>query len=170
MEILKVYRESLPQVKLIGKRYTNDDRDDSGTFARYWQQCFQEGWPDILEHCKGIPGVSDDLVGAMRMTDAPDGFEYWIGAFLAPDTEVPAGFEAVELPAGEVGVCWLYGNDKNGELYSMEASDRSMAALAEKGWKIAENGWFFERYNCPRFTKPDEKGNVILDIGAYLAE
>ena len=29
--------------------------------------------------------------------------------------------------------------------------------------KRKEDDWCFERYNCPRFTTPDEKGNVILD-------
>jgi len=168
MEIVKVYKEKLPDVKLVGKRYTNKERDELGTFARYWQQCFQEGWSDTLKQCRSIPEVSDDLIGAMRMTGGDGDFEYWIGAFFAPDAEVPDGFESVEIPAGEIGVCWLYGNDKSGELYSMEASDLSMAALNEKGWNFSEKGWFFERYNCPRFTSPDEKGNVILDICAYL--
>lgn len=168
MEIVNVYKESMPHVKLVGKRYTNQDRDETGTFAAYWQQCFSEGWLDMLKQCGRIPAVSDDCVGAMHVTGNGFDFEYWIGAFLAPDAEVPSGFEAVEIPAGDVGVCWLYGNDKNGELYSMEASDLSMAALAEKGWSFLPDGWFFERYNCPRFTKPDEKGNVILDICAYL--
>ncbi len=44
MKIVKVYRESLPNIKLIGKRYTNSDRDAAGTFARYWQQWFQQGF------------------------------------------------------------------------------------------------------------------------------
>lgn len=167
MEIVKVYKEKLPDVKLVGKRYTDNDRDESGTFAHYWQQCFREGWFDTLKQCESIPEVSDDYLGAMRMTD-DGGFEYWIGAFLAPSSGVPDGFNAVEISAGDLGVCWLYGNDKTGELYGMEASDLSMAALNEKGWKFSEQGWFFERYNCPRFTSPDEKGNVILDICAYL--
>ena len=169
MKIVKVYKESMPDVQLIGRRYTNEDRDESGTFARYWRQCFEERWPDMLKKCEGTPGVSGDLVGAMRMT-GDGGFEYWIGALLAPAAQAPEGFEAVAIPAGDIGVCWLYGNDKNGELYGMEASNLSMAAFAEQGWKYAEKGWFFERYNHPRFTTPDEKGNVILDICAYLVE
>lgn len=168
MRITKVYKESFPPVKLIGRCYTNKDRDESGTFAKYWQACFQEGWQNTIWQCEALPEVSNDLVGAMRML-GPDGdFEYWIGAFMSPGAAVPDGFQAVEIPAGEVGVCWLYGNDKNGELYSMEASDLSMAALAEKGWKFSESGWFFERYNGQRFMQPDEDGNVILDICAYL--
>lgn len=167
MEIVKVYKETLPCVRLAGKRYTNDDQDETGTFACYWQQCFEEGWFDILRQCESIPGVSDDYIGAMRMADG-GGFEYWIGAFLAPDAKVPDGFMSVEIPAGEIGVCWLYGNDKSGELYGAEASDLAMAALEGKGWRFSEKGWFFERYNRPRFTSPDEKGNVILDVCAYL--
>ncbi len=30
--------------------------------------------------------------------------------------------------------------------------------------------WFFERYQCPRFTTPDEKGNVILDMCYFVKE
>lgn len=29
-------------------------------------------------------------------------------------------------------------------------------------------GWFFERYQCPRFTQPDEKVDIILDIFHFL--
>ncbi|MEA5002225.1 MAG: GyrI-like domain-containing protein [Christensenella sp.] len=168
MEIVKVYKESMPHVKLIGKRYTNEDRDETGTFAGYWQQWFAEGWFDILNQCKGISGVSEDFLGAMRMTGADGSFEYWIGAFLAPDADVPEGFDAVEISAGEIGVCWLYGNEKSGELFGMDASNMSMAAISAEGWKFSDDGWFMERYNSPRFTTPDEKGNVILDICAYL--
>jgi len=168
MEVVKTYKETMPKVKLIGRRYTNADRDGSGTFASHWQQWFAEGWFDLLKQCESVPEAGDNCLGAMRMT-GPDGeFEYWIGAFFAPSATAPEGFEAVELPAGELGVCWLYGNDKSGELFSMEASDLSMGAMAENGLKFAEDGWFLERYNNPRFTRPDEKGNVILDICAYL--
>ena len=169
MEIVKVYKEAVPHVKLVGKRYTNEDRDETGTFARYWQRAFREGWFFALRQGgKCVPGQSDDPLGMMRMVGENGGFEYWIGLFLAPDADIPEGFEGVEIPAGEVGVCWLYGNDKNGELFSEEASNLAMGALAEKGWSFSQDAWFFERYNCPRFTDPDEKGNVILDIGAYL--
>ncbi len=88
--------------------------------------------------------------------------------FFAADAQPPDGFASVEFAAGELGVCWLYGNEKNGELYGMEASELTMAALKKQGMSFAEKGWFLERYNCPRFTDPDEKGNVILDICAYL--
>lgn len=168
MEIKKVYQESLPQVKLVGKRFVKESMTEGGSFASGWQQAFQEGWFDTLVACKGIPGVGRDYIGAMRLIDSKGAFEYWIGMFLALDAQIPEGFEAVEIPAGSIGICWLYGNDKSGEMYSPDASNLSMGAMTAEGWQFDERGWFFERYNCPRFTQPDEQGNVILDICAYL--
>lgn len=169
MDIVKVYKESLPNARLIGKCYRNEDRDEAGTFGRHWQQWFQENWFKILrESCPG-PG-SNDSVGAMRMAGLDGAFEYWIGILCPAGTPVPEGFESTELAACELGVCWLYGNEQNGELYGDKAFDQATAAMAEKGWKLPENGWFFERYNYPRFIKPDEKGNVILDFCACLAK
>ncbi|MDF2880797.1 MAG: AraC family transcriptional regulator [Clostridiaceae bacterium] len=43
-----------------------------------------------------------------------------------------------------------------------------MSKITDAGWKAAENSCFFERYNCQRFTTPDEKGKVILDYCIYL--
>jgi len=49
--------------------------------------------------------------------------------------------------------------------------------LIEKGWgKMNDNAGgsgvivSFELYNVPRFTVPDESGNVTLDYGFYLAD
>ena len=170
MHIEKVYKENMPQVKLVGKRFTNNDRDENGTFAGYWQQSFKDKWFDILKQTNGALGVTDDYIGAMRMVggDVAAGFEYWIGMFRATDAEVPNGFDSVEIPSGEIGVCWLCGNEKSGELYGLEASDLSMAAMKEQGWEYVDTGWFFERYNNTRFSEPDADGNVIIDICAYL--
>ena len=32
-ELVRVYRESLPKIRLVGKRYTNQDRDQYGGFG-----------------------------------------------------------------------------------------------------------------------------------------
>lgn len=165
--ILKTQRESYPQVKLIGKRYSDADRDASGTFAEKWAQWFQKGWFALLQSPCGLKGISEDYVGAMRCTEA--GFEYWIGILMAPEDQVPQGFEAVEIPAGDLGVCYLYGRDGSPDLFGMEAHEACLAAWEAQGWKMSPEGWFLERYNCPRYTEPDEKGNVILDYCAYLA-
>ncbi len=168
MEIVKVYKESMPKVKLIGKRYTDRDRNANGTFSGQWQAWFRQEWFDTLKQCAELPNASDDYLGAMRMNGQDGGFEYWIGIFCAPEAQAPDGFESAEIAAGDIGVCWLYGDEKTGELYSQTASDMCMAALKEQGWNFSGTGWFLERYNYPRFVVPDEKGNVILDVCAYL--
>ena len=158
-EILRTFREELPELTLVGKRYTDADRDQYGTFGEKWGQWFANAWFDRLETCGTGPDGS--YIGAMRITEA--GFEYWIGMLLA-DAAVPEGFEAVTIPAGALAVCYLYGREDSGELYAMH--DACLAAWAAQGWEPRD--WFLERYNCPRFTTPDEKGNVILDYCAYI--
>ncbi len=113
---------------------------------------------------KASQAFYNSYVGAMRITEA--GFEYWIGVFMAPEAPVPQGYEAVEIPAGDLGVCFLYGKDSSPDLFGMDAHKSLCRRLAGAG--LDSSGWFLERYNCPRYTVPDEKGNVILDYCAYL--
>lgn len=164
-EIIKVYRESLPSLRLIGKRYTNSDRGADGGFAGTWGEWFEKGYFKPLEELGSLPENEGASVGCMRCVDE---FEYWIGMFFPEGTSVPEGYEFVDIPAGDIGTCWIYGRADNGELYGMEAHDRCMEKLREAGWQLAANPWFVERYNYTRFVKPDEKGNVILDYCAYL--
>lgn len=166
MKILETRLETYPDVKLIGKRYTDEDRDPFGSFSAKWDEWFRNDWFSFLKD-GGIQGVSDDYVGVMRYTQA--GFEYWIGILMAPEDPVPQGFEAVEIPAGNLAVSFVYG--KNGpDLYGMEAYQACAAAWAEREWFPKMDAWYMERYNCPRFTQPDDQGNVILDYCAWLHE
>ena len=45
-----------------------------------------------------------------------------------------------------------------------------VVAMKALGFKRKEDDWCFERYNCPRFTTPDEEGNVILDYGISIED
>lgn len=164
--ILKVEKEQIPAVKLIGKRYSDADRGRDGSFAQRWDEWFQKNYFNQIESCKRVSGIDGDYIGAMRL--GPGGFEYWIGMLMAPQAEVPEGFDAVEIPAGELGVCYVYGKDETGELFGMDVHQACVRSWEEKGWKVPAEGWYLERYNCPRYTTPDEKGNVILDYCAYI--
>lgn len=165
-EIINVFKELMPDVKLIGKRYSNEDRDSFGSFSSKWGEWFQNGYFEKLKQCEGIEKISDDYVGAMRCVDGR--FEYWIGIFMSPNDEAPEDFEAINIDSSQLGVCYVYGNENNGDIYGMEVHNACMEKFKEQNWIVSENNWFVERYNCPRFTTPDEKGNVILDYCAYL--
>ena len=167
VDIIKVYKQDLPSLRFIGKKYGDKDRVD-GNFGKLWGDWFQNGWFDILEKNAGkdLKAIYEDggaYIGLMRHKDN-EPFEYWIGIFMDEKTPVPDGFEYYDFPKVSLGVCWLYG--KEAEVFMQE--DRCMKELEKQGHEVTNDDqgawWFFERYGCPRFTTPDEKGNIILDI------
>ena len=174
-EIIKVYKEHLPAVRLIGKRYTDADRGEDGSFAGKWDEWFRNGWNRMLDELGGH-SEENSYLGCMSYSER-QGFAYWIGMFLPQNTAVPDGFEYADIPEGDVGICWIFGKEKGDNIYGMH--DACMSKLADNGMGQFKDDfagpedkwfWFFERYNHPRFTTPDENGNIILDYGMYLAK
>ena len=168
-QIINTFKEHLPPVRLIGKRYTAADQIEGG-YGHLWGEWFQNDWFGTLEALGEAPNTENGYLGFMRCGPNP---EYWIGMFLPPETPVPEGFTFLDIPAGDVGVCWIKGAEHDSGIYHMH--DQCVAALTENGmgdFKKDDTGraFFFERYNCPRFTTPDEDGNIILDYGIYLAQ
>lgn len=168
-EIIKVYKEHLPTVRFIGKRYTDTERVN-GSFSHKWGEWFQKGWFTELEKLGEMENIENGYLGFMRCY--PD-FEYWIGMFLPLDTAVPDGYDFIDLPESNIGVCWIQGKENDGSIYAMH--ENCLERLSENGmshYRVGEDNraYFFERYNCPRFTEKDEQGNIILDYGIYLAD
>ena len=165
VEIRKTYKEHFPSLRLIGKRYSDSDRIN-GTFGQKWAEWFQNGWFNTLEQLNPIPENGDAYLGIMRVVDGM--VEYWIGMFFSEEAQAPDGFECEDIPTFDTATCWLYGNESNGELYGLEVHNMVVSEASKHGFTQKNGGWCFERYNCPRFTSPDEKGNVILDYGITI--
>ena len=170
-EIIRVYKESVPVMRFIGKRYTNADRRDGG-YGYLWGEWFANGWFETLEALPMPEGGDGSYLGFMRCkaTDFDNSFEYWIGMFCEEGTEPPEGYDYVDTPAGEIAVGWIQGPD-DGTLYAMEAAcDKRFASEGiSSRWSDSDGYfYFFERYNCPRFTTPDEQNRVILDYCTYI--
>ncbi len=160
--IIKVYKETAPALMLVGKAYYEEDRDAYGTYSGKWKEWFAKGWFSSLG-AQGRPCFGGGYVGAMRMNEGV--FEYWIGMLMEENTAIPAGFSGVAVSGGAYATAWIQGKDEPA-LYEMH--DACMAAFTQKGWKIAKDAWYIERYSCPRFTQPDENGEVILDYVVSL--
>lgn len=94
--------------------------------------------------------------------------EYWIGMFFSVEANIPDGFDYVDIESLEYAVFYLYDKEGSGDFYTMETHNMCLEELKTLGYKRKEDDWCFERYNCPRFTTPDEKGNVILDYGISI--
>jgi hypothetical protein len=168
-EIIKTYKQNVPAARFIGKKYGDGDRVN-GFFGAKWEEWFQNGWFAVLEKLDGVGAFYEDAdayIGLMRSKDG-EPFEYWIGMFTPVGTAVPEGFESVDFPESVLGVTWVKGPEWS--VYMQE--DACAQKLTAGGGKIKndEKGatWFFERYGCPRFTTPDEEGNVILDFSFYM--
>jgi len=167
-EIIKVYKQNVEAMRFIGKKYSNSDRVN-GDFGAKWGEWFSNGWFGALEAL-----IDDDFIASYEDSDAHIGlmreqngdfntFEYWIGCFVKEGTPVPEGYDHVDFPKSTFGVCWIYGKESDVFMREAECGEK----LIEEGYEII-NDWCFERYVCPRFTTPDDKGNIILDIGFFV--
>ena len=158
VRILEVKKENCAAARFIGKRYEN---------APDWGEWWQNDWFSVLEKNERLPMNGDAYIGAVHIVDGMP--EYWIGMFFPVNTAVPEGFDFVDMEALEYAVCYLY-DKEGGDFYSMETHNRCLEELKSLGLKRKEDDWCFERYHCPRFTMPDEEGNVILDYGISIEE
>ncbi|MCL2007502.1 MAG: hypothetical protein FWG77_05395 [Treponema sp.] len=163
VEIIKTYKQEIPALRFIGKKGAN------------WGEWWQNGWFDLLE--KNIDDKFkaeyedwNAYLGLMKV-DKSGSLDYWIGMLLPKETTVPERFFHFDFPKGSLAVCWVYGNEKD----VMEYHGHSLGCkkiLEEQGIKIQYDNdgsyWYFERDQCPRFTTPDEKGNVIADICFFI--
>lgn len=70
----------------------------------------------------------------------------------------------------EYAVCYLYDKENSSDFYTMDTHNMCLEALKTHDLKRKEDDWCFERYNCPRFTTPDENGNVILDYALSIVK
>lgn len=169
MEITKIYAQELPATRFIGMKYTEADAVN-GNFGAKWGEAFQTGLFDKIEVAEGgdqkdaLYEDGDAYIGLMRYDEK--GGAYWIGKFTAPGTPVPEGFDYIDFPKRKLGVGWAHGLEY--ELYAHE--DEVIRKIEESGIKHASDDgafWYFERYQCPRFTTPDENGCVTLDICVF---
>ncbi len=164
-EIIKTYREEVPAMRFIGKKYAGYGN---------WGEWFANGWFDEIERAMGgvgsILAIWENGGGYVGLEMRGENeFEYFIGMFTPAGTAVPGGFDFIDLPACALGTCWIYGRE-GGDTHQ---TGGCRGALERAGMKVRhdERGrvWSFENGLCPRYTTPDEHGNVILDY-CYFVE
>ena len=164
-EIIRVFAEDIPNLRFIGKRY-----DGFG----HWDEWWANDWFAQLEEAMGgtekllaLWENGGGYVGVERRCEG-EPFAYYIGMFAPEDTAVPEGFVHVDFRKLRLGTCWIYG--KESEVHNTSACAQKLAEHGMTIWKD-ENGaqWSFENCLCPRYTTPDEHGNIILDYCTFVA-
>ena len=173
-EIIKVYTQSFNSLKFVGKKYDNADRTN-GRFevASKWNEWFENRWfEDIKKQITNNPDNTYEDGGAyigLLRNKSGEPFQYWIGMFVPENTETPQGFTHINFPKSKIGVCWVYGKSEHISMNgSLDIFNQCKDRLEKDGMHHVHDKddvcWAFERYTHPRFTTPDEKRNVILDI------
>ena len=164
-ELIKTFREEVPAMRFIGKKY--------GGFGPHWGTWFQNGWFDLLESNMGgsdaILKLWKNGAGYVGLERRAEGqlFEYWIGMFCPENTPVPDEFAFVDFPAMGLGTCWIYGAEK--EVHNTSACRGAVESAGMELYRDSNGGvWSFENCLCPRYTTPDEKGNIIMDYCYYV--
>lgn len=157
VKILEIKKETFPAARFIGKKY-----EGSANWGEWWEN----NWFEALEANPRLSVNGDAYVGAVHIVDGMP--ERWIGMFFSVDTEVPQGFAYVDMEPLAYAVCYLCDKEGSGDFFTMDTHNMCLEALKANGFQRKEDDWCFERYNCPRFTTPDEEGNVILDYGIAI--
>ena len=163
-KIIKTFKENIPVMRFIGKKY-----DDIG----HWEEWWQNGWFDLLENAMGgadkILGLWENgggYVGVERRTETGE-FSYYIGMFTPENTPVPDGFLHIDFSNLSLGTCWIYG--KESEVHDTSACKQKLIENGMRIWQDEKGAeWSFENCLCPRYTTPDDKGNIILDYCYFV--
>ena len=156
VEIIKTSKETVPPLRFIGKKYGDADRVD-GLFGAKWGEWFENGWFDQLEALKPMVGWGH-YIGLMGHEDGV--FKYWIGMFLPADTIPPEGFEYMDYPACNLGVCRIKGSED--AIYGNEPM--CCDKLQQEGFEMLDREFIcFEReLDCDDRTLAE--GEMLLDI------
>ena len=163
-ELVKFEVIDFPATKLIGKeiRYSMAAHmQGDNRIPALWEKCFTDGTFTWLEAQKDF--VHDPAyVDVMTDWGKGDGdFTTIVGMLMKDGATVPEGYIRRDLPACKAVVSWIKGNAP-AELYAA-AHPLTEQKLRAEGYTNDKMTWCMELYNCPRFTTPDESGNIILD-------
>ena len=163
-KLMRFEIREMPEVRVIGKqiRYSMDAMmHGDNRIPGLWEQCFADGIFGRLE-ADAAQVYDPAYVGIMLDWDRGDGdFTYVCGMLMKPGAETPEGYVSYPISAAKAAVGYIQGSDVQDVCGSAHAETEK--ALREHGHTNANMGWCMELYNCPRFTKPDENGQIILD-------
>ena len=165
--IIKVYKQTVPAMRFIGKNYGSGHHPD-------WGDAFHSGVFEKIEKASGgekshtLYEDADAYLGLYYRNSETDGYDGWVGMFAFPDTEVPEGLGSIDFPEQSLGICWIYGTLD--EVYHLVSQCPDVIKSTGIRIQSDEKGYigFFERDQCPRMTTPDKSGNIILDYGYFV--
>jgi AraC family transcriptional regulator len=164
--IFKTYRQEIPSLRFIGKKYIGPFND---SFYKERRNNFVD-WR--LNHLfTAIEKLSDkdpktiyeggDSYSVLMKSNNSETTEYWIGMFMPKGTDVPEGYEMIDFPKSTLAVCSVYGKWNSIVNYDVDC----MKKLSDE---VIGNNWYFQRFNWRTFFDDDNHGNRILEYCYFM--
>lgn len=161
-KLIKLETIDLPKVYVVGKEIKVNMEEmmkGNSPIGEFWEKCMND---DTFETLQKQNVYSNDYVGFMTDWDKGDGnFIYSCGMLLLDSIAPTDEYTVREIAPTKIGLSWIQGKDITD--VCVNAHDMTIEALKENGQAIGNMSWSMEVYNSPRFTNPDENGNIILD-------
>ena len=156
-ELVKIDFVEMPEVLVIGKTIEVDwtKIHQENPIPAFWDECFKDGTFKTLEEQTDFI-YNPAYVGYMTL------HSYTCGMLMKMGCQEPGkGFTTHVIIPSKVAVGWIKGQKQD---VFMNAHKVTETALEEWGYKYNPKcRWSMELYNCPRFTKEDDDGRIIMD-------
>ena len=152
VRIISVTKETLPSVRFIGKRYNGNE----SIYAK-WYLWKDNYWFSVLENIDDR--YTNSYIGAKRIVDG--GLEYWIGMFFSPDTDVPKGFEHIDIDEIKLANFRLQGDAH--KVASFETHNLCLAELSKHNMIRYEDHWCFECFDAEQRDVVSTEKLVTMD-------
>jgi len=171
-KIVKTFKQDIQALRFIGKKYPVVNKNPKEVFDKIlenldnwrWNHMFSAIEKQSNTDLKTLYEGGDSFVGLIRKKEGMVS-EYWLGIFMPPGTDVPAGYQMIDFPKSELCICRVYG--KRNSIIHYDAYCRKK--LAEEGIEGQENEkWFYQRFNWRGFFEEDKFGKRLLDYCYFL--
>lgn len=163
-KIVKTEVCQLPEVFVVGKKITvkMPNSPEINPIPNLWETCFSDNTFDHLMDYRDAL-FDDAYVGWMSDFSFENGiFTYICGMLMNSDISVRDDrFVSRNIEPTTVAIGWIQGSTV--PEISFAAHSLVEKAVDEIGYSCEHATWCMEVYNCPRFTQPDENGEIILD-------
>jgi hypothetical protein len=156
-QIIRCEVITIPETCFIGKHFDGYPN---------WGEAWENSWFEKIEAMGEPSPINDSSYCVLYGKDN----NHWIGEFMEPGTPAPDGLDTVDIPESRAVLFFIKG--QQGDCYKTAYNTDVLNNLILQldlpipGEKRALKA--FERDNCPRFTEPDEDGNLILDYIVFL--
>lgn len=159
-KLIKFEIVDIPKLYVVGKPISVKMTEENPIPA-FWGKCFEDGTMAVFDQLKDM-AYDDSYVGWMTDYDMASGvFLYIVGMLVKDEIAIPEGFVMRKIEPSCAAVGWIQG--QQGPDVFASAHDLTQKELENVGHTAEGFGWCMELYNCPRYTTPDERGEIILD-------